>query len=638
MLKYLRDRKRMGYLVGSFLLVLVIFAFVVFYIPDFFEPAGGAGFIGEIARVEGIPISGQQFQQRYRLQEQVYRAQLGQQYSPALMRQLGLEDLVLRGLIQDALLVVEAQRQGLTVSDEELAGRIVRDPTFQSNGQFIGRSAYLQTLSQNGWKAGQFETELRDQILRQKLQTLVTDGVLVSSGEVEREYRNRNEMAKLEYVYVPKEPIDESKVVTDEEISAYFEENKEQYRLPLQRKIRYLPITSQPFQASVTVTEREIERDYNQNLHLYETPQQVRASHILFKSADKDEEEVQRQAEAVLAQVKSGGDFAALARKHSEDTSAEQGGDLGFFGRGEMVPEFEQAAFSLSIGDTSELVKSTYGFHIIKVTEKQEPLTRPLDSVRDEIRGGLIQKDAVDLMGKAVTQASEYLRSTENLEGLAQQYDLLTTKETDFFGRQDAVPQLGGSQELRSLVFELPIGEVSPPLRQGQDYVFFEVLEEREAHIPPFEDVREQVKTDLLDKAAMTAARTKAEEIRLKLKEARAAADAAKAVGTELKTAESFYRGTQLPEAGRSPAVQDAAFAGETGTFSAPLPSRDGFVVLRVVERTGYDPEKFASEKDTFTEQVLAQKRQQFWAAYMQALQQRSSVEVNRDTLRGLTG
>ena len=641
MLKYLRDRKRMGYLVGSFLLVLVIFAFVVFYIPDLLAPAGGVGLTGEVARVDGISISAQQFLQRYRRQEQVYRAQLGQQYSPALMQQLGLEDLVLRRLIQDALLVVEAERQGLTVSDEEVANRIVRDSTFQSNGQFIGRAAYLQTLSQNGLTAGQFEAELRNQILRQKLQTLVTDGVLVSSEEVEREYRNRNEMAKLEYVHVPKEPIDASNEVADEEIAAFFEENKEQYRLPLQRKIRYLSITSQPFQSEVTVSEREIERDYNRNLHLYETPLQVRAGHILFKTADKDEkneEEVQRQAEEVLTQVKSGGDFAALAKKHSEDTSAEQGGDLGFFGRGEMVPEFEQAAFSLKVGDTSGLVKSAYGFHIIKVTERQDPFARELDDVRDEIRSRLTQEKAVKLMEDAVTQAGGYLRSTENLEGLAQQYDLLTTQETDFFGRRDPVPRLGSSQELRSLAFELPIGEVSPPLRQGRDYVFFEVLKERESFIPVLEDVREQVKKGLLDEAAGAAARSKAEEIRLKLSDARTAADAAKAAGTELKTADSFYRGTQLPEAGRSPAVQDAAFAGETGVFSAPLPSPNGFVVLRVVERTGYDPEKFASEKDTFTEQVLAQKRQQFWAAYLQALQQRSSVHVDRDTLRGLTG
>ena len=114
---------------------------------------------------------------------------------------------------------------------------------------------------------------------------------------------------------MPKEQIDASNEVTDEEIAAFFEENKEQYRLPLQRKIRYLSITSQPFQSRVTVSEREIERDYNRNLHLYETPLQVRASHILFKTADKDEEEVQRQAEEVLAQVKSGGDFAGFGKE-----------------------------------------------------------------------------------------------------------------------------------------------------------------------------------------------------------------------------------------------------------------------------------------------------------------------------------
>lgn len=638
MLSYFRDRRGPVFLVGSFLLVLVIFAFVVFYIPDFLGPAGGASLEDEVARVEGVSISAQVFLERYRLQEQLYRTQLGAQYSPTLMRQLGLEDLVLRGLIEDAVLLAEAKRQGLAVSDAELSQRIVNDPSFQIDGRFIGRQAYLQVLSQNGLTAGQFEAQVRDQIFRQKLQTRITDGVLVTPDEVEREYRNRNETAHLEYVFVPRADGEEGTEIDDEEVASYFEENKERYRLPLQRRIRYLPFTSQPFQPAATVTEREIERDYGENLHMYETPEQVGASHILFKTAEKDEEEVRQLAETVLAQVEAGGDFAALAGQYSEDTSAEQGGDLGFFGRGEMVPEFEQAAFSLEVGATSGLVRSPYGFHIIKVTERQAPLTRPLDSVRDEIRNRLAQQKAVELMEAAVQQASEYLRSTNNLEGFDQQYELLTTKETPFFGLRDTIPELGGSQELRSLAFELPIGRVSSPIRQGQDYVFFEVLEERPAHIPALGEIKEQVKRDLLEESAMARARAQAEEVARQLKEARDPASVAKAAGLALQTAESFFRGTQLPEAGRSPAVQEAAFSLGEGVFSAPLPSPDGYVILRVNERTGYDPADFATQKKSFTEQVLAQKRQQFWAAYLQALQERSSVQVYQDALRRLTG
>ncbi len=635
MLKYFRNRKTFGYLVGSFLLFLVIIAFVILYIPDFVGPtAGGGGLEEEVARVEDISISAQQFLQRYRLQEQLYRSQLGAQYSPTLMRQMGLEDMVLRGLIEDALLLVEAQRQGIAVTDEELAERILSDPTFQSEGKFIGQQVYLQILAQNGLTAAQFEAQVRNQILRQKLQTRITDGVLITPDEVERQYRDRNEMAHLEYVFITKDEVEADTEVAEEEVASFYEENKERYQLPLQRSIRYLSITPDPFQPAAKVTDREIERRYNQNLPSYEIPGQVRASHILLKTAENDEAQVRQRAEEVLAQVNAGGDFAALAREYSEDTTAEQGGDLGFFGPGEMVPEFEQAAFSLGIGATSGLVRSPYGFHIIKVTERQDAIERPLDSVRDEIRQTLVREKAVGLMEERVEEAGEYLRSTNNLRGFAQQLELIDTHETPLFGQQDPIPELGGSQEFRDLVFELSIGDVSPALGQGQGYVFFEVIEESEPRLPALEEIKEQVERDFLQDSVMALARAKADDVARQLQEAGDASRAAELAGLELKTTDSFYRGTQLPEAGGSPAVQQAAFEEEVNIFSAPLASPNGYVILRVKERTGFDAEEFASQKEIFTEQVLAQKRQLFWAAYLQTLQERSSVRVNRDALR----
>jgi peptidyl-prolyl cis-trans isomerase D len=625
--------------VGSVLLVLVIFAFIVFYIPDFLGPAaGGAPLEEEVVQVEDVSISAQEFLDRYRIQEQLYRAQLGAQYSPTLMRQMGLEDMILRGLIEDALLLVEARRQGLVVTDAELAERIVSDPTFQSEGKFIGQQAYLQLLAQNGMTAAQFEAQARNQILRQKLMTRITDGVLVTPEEVERQYRERNEVAHLEYVFVARDEAGVNSEVADEDLAKFFEENKEQYRLPLQRRIRYLNLTPDPFQAAVTVTDREIERSYNENLASYEVAGQVRASHILLKVTEGDEEQVRTRAEEVLAQVEAGGDFAELARRYSEDTTAEQGGDLGFFGPGEMVPEFERAAFSLPIGATSGLVRSPYGFHIIKVTERQDPIVRPLDMVREEIRQALVREKAVGLMELEVDKAGEYLHSTDNLDGYAQQHSALKIQETPFFGRQDPVPELGGTQEFRDLVFELSIGDVSPALRHGQGYVFFEVLEERQPHLPALEEIKERVKVDFLEDKALALARAKADDVARQLKEASDASRAAQAVGLELKTADSFYRGTQLPEAGSSPAVQRAAFDQELNEFSAPLASPNGYVLLRVKERTGFDPEKFASERTSFTEQVLTQKRQQFWGAYVQSLQERSTVQINRDALRRVLG
>ena len=638
MLKYLRNRTTMGYLVGTILLVLVIFAFIVLYIPDFMGSGGGANSSGEVASVEGVPITAQHFVQRYQLQERIYRAQFGEQFNPGLMKQLGLDEMVLQGLIQEVLLAVEADRQGLIVTDRELSEQILKDPSFQSNGQFIGRQAYLTLLRQNGLTPQDYEAQMRQALLRDKLQGMLMDGVTLSPQEVKQEYRQRNEKSTFEYFFIPRSEFVEQDAVGDEDAAAFFETHQEDYYLPVQRKARYMTITPQSFLATVNVTDREIERYYNRNIYLYETSEQVGASHILFKTAEKDEEEVRSNAEAVLAQLQSGADFAELAKKHSEDTSADNGGSLGLFGRGEMVPEFEQAAFSMDVGQVSDLVRSTYGFHIIKVTQKQDPLTRPLDSVRDEILNTLRMEKAQERMEEAVGSASAFLQDMKSLEALAQRYPAVQLQETSFFGREDTIPQLGNSPEARKLAFDLDIGEVSPAIRIGTGYAFFEILEENEPRIPSLDEIKERVRADLVQERAMKSALNKAEEIVGKLRSGQKVDSVAKGSGLELKTSESFIRTTILPEAGRSPAVADVAFSSELNSFSHPARSENGYVVLRVLDRTGFSPVEFESEKNSFSEQLLSEKRQRAWSAYLQELQRRYAVRIDREALRQLTG
>jgi peptidyl-prolyl cis-trans isomerase D len=399
-----------------------------------------------------------------------------------------------------------------------------------------------------------------------------------------------------------------------------------------------MTLTPQAFVAAVKVTDREVERYYNQNIYLYETLEQVGASHILFKTTEHDEEEVRQKAEEVLAQIKSGADFAEMAKKYSEDTSAEQGGDLGLFGRGQMVPEFEEAAFSLNSGEVSDLVRTTYGYHIIKVTERQEPITRPLDTVSDEIRNILLLEEARDLLEKAVSDASEFLRNMENLEALTQRYERVELQETPFFGKQDPLPQLGNSTEAKRLAFELELGKVSPPVRVGDGYGFFEVVEENPPRVPEFEEIKERIRTDLVHDKAMASARSQAEELLGRLRAGQDAERVARAAQLELKSSESFLRSAQLPEAGRAPAVRETAFSIEPDTFSDVLPTDNGYVLLRVLERTGFSPEQFATEKEDFTDRLVNEKRQQAWSAYLQELARRYSVRIDRQMMRQLTG
>ncbi|HSF18869.1 MAG TPA: SurA N-terminal domain-containing protein [Vicinamibacteria bacterium] len=634
MLKYFRNRRSMGWLIGASLLGLVIFAFILLYIPDFMSPGSLAGATGNVAWVDGTPISAQDFQTSYRAQENRYREQLGAQFNPGLMRQLGFDNLVVRELLQNKMLLLEAERQGLSVTDEEVRDFIVKLPTFQTGGKFIGREAYLRLLSQNAMSAAAFEAQLRDDLLRQRLQSLVTDGVIVGEAALEEEYRRRNEKLRLEYTVVAKSDFEASVEVSDDEARSYYESHREEFARPVQRKVRFITFTPQLFTAAVTVGEREIERYYNQNLFNYETNEQVGASHILFRTGgDKSDEEVRKAAEAVLARAREGADFAELAKENSEDdASAVRGGDLGLFGRGDMVPEFEQVAFSLGEGEISDLVRTNFGYHIIKVTRKQEAFTRPLETVKEEIRGTLTQEKARQLMEEAIDSAAAKLRASGSIDALSAEYELLVPQETQFFGREDVLPQLSSSRDAVRIAFETPVAGISPAIRLGNGYAFLQVLEEREAGIPDFEEVQAAAKSAARERRVMELARSRAEEVRSTL-----ARDGA-ADGVELHSTESFFRGSQLPEAGRSAAVAVRAFELEPGAFSEPLPATNGFVILKVLEKTGFSPGEFGAQVADFREQILNEERLRVWNAFVSSLTSRYEVQIDWQTIRALTG
>jgi len=633
MLKYFRNRKSLGWLVGAFLLLIVILAFVLLYIPDFLTPTGVAG-SGEVAWVEGTPISSQEFLRSYRAQEQQYRRQLGDQFSPDLMRQLGFDNLILRQLVQNQILFLEAERQGLSVTDQEVSEFIVGLPAFQTDGKFIGRDAYLSLLARNSLNASQFEAQLRQDLMRQKLQSLVTDGIVVPEADLEEEYRRRNEKLRLEYAFVPKAEFESQVQVTDEEARSYFDDNKKKFERPVQRKARFITLTPQLFASAVSVSDREVERNYQQNSSRYATGDQVAASHILFKTGpDTDEEAVRKKAEAVLAQAKAGADFAELARQHSEDTSAENGGDLGQFGQGQMVPEFEAAAFALQEGEVSDLVRSTYGYHIIKLNGRQPAFTRPLESVRDEIRSTLTQEKARESMENAIESAAEKLRASGSVDALSAEYPVLVPQETAFFGRGETLPQLGNSPEATKAAFETEIGQVSSSIRLGNGYAFLQVLEERPAGMPDFEEVKEEARNQLREQKVRELARARAEALRDTL-----LTEGADKAGVKLLSTESFFRGSQLPEAGRSTEVNSRAFTLSPGELSAPLSADNGFVLVRVLEKTGFSPDDYAAQRSGFLEQMANEQRLRVWNAFVESLTARYDVRVDWQAIRTITG
>jgi peptidyl-prolyl cis-trans isomerase D len=406
-----RMRRHQSWL--KWILFIVVVAFIFIYVPQFLRPAGqGAMTTDTLASVDGRKITVGTYQRVYNNQIQQLRQAYGDQFNDQMIQQLGLPQRLLQQLIDEEAVLSEADRLGIRISDEELRQRILSIPVFQVNGAFVGQARYEQFLRSQRppISPDQFEADVRRQMTTEKMQSLLTGWVQVDPAEVEREYRKRNEKVKLDLAIFTADKFKNTIQPTDAEIKAQFQADPEKYRMPEKRRVKYLAVDSNSLKNRVSATQQEIQALYEKNKSMFSTPEQVRASHILLKTEGKDKAAVKKQAEAVLAKVKAGGDFAALAKEYSEDSSKDKGGDLDYFGRGRMVKEFEDAAFALQVGQTSGLVESQFGFHIIKLTDHKPALTRTFEQVRgqleDQIKAQKAQAEASDA-GRFIGRANQ---------------------------------------------------------------------------------------------------------------------------------------------------------------------------------------------------------------------------------------
>src|SRR5687768_11592604 len=372
-----RMRRHKGWLKWS--LAAVVLTFIFFYIPEFISPDQSQLSGDRLATIDSRSISVTDFRRRYMAQVQAYRSSYGGNLTDDILQQMQVPQQVLQQMIQEKAELAEAERAGITVSDAEVRAQILPFPGLQENGQFIGEQRYRQLLSQQvpPMTPADFERSVRESLMLDKFRAGLTEWMTVSDAELEREYKRRNEKVTLDVVAVLADNFKTQVTPTDAEISGHYDKNKERYRIPDRRKIKFVRINPGELAGKIEVSKADAERSYNEQLGKYTTPEQIRASHILLTTEGKDEASVRAQAEQILKEAKAGGDFAALAKKYSQDeTNAAQGGDLDYFGRGRMVGAFETAAFALKPGEVSDLVKTEFGYHIIKLTDKKEAIVR----------------------------------------------------------------------------------------------------------------------------------------------------------------------------------------------------------------------------------------------------------------------
>ena len=618
---------------------LVVLAFVALVPGIGMSPTGPDPLPSDVvAQVGEYEISLLDFQRIYTTQLNNYRLQSGVEVSEEVLRSLGIDRQILQQMIDEYAALTEAQRLGLVVGDAEIRERILTLPSFQVDGQFIGETAYRQLLQSQRppVSTAQFEDEIRQQILLERLQTAVTSWMSVSDIEVVEEHRRRNEKIRVDVVSFDAIDFRDDVEVTDEDIDLLYGEEAVNYEVSEKRQLRFLLLDQGAIFDGINLTDNDLRQYYEANLSQYQTPGQIRAQHILLRVNEDEgdtDESVEAQAAELAEQARSGEDFAELARLHSDDEgTAEQGGDLGLFGRGRMVPEFEAVAFTLNAGDISDPVKSSFGYHVINVNEKQEETTESFETVRETIENLLKQQQATSRATALSRAISAEVTTPEDLEqaAISRGYEL---QESGFAALGEPILGLGLSQQVSSQAFQIEPGEVAGPISTPTGPAFITVIAKQDPYIPPIDEVRAEVREDVIRKKSLTLAQERAVEAVGELRDAENFVEAAEAAEFTVGSSDLVTRGASLPQVGINAAVETAAFSLETGEVSNVIESGNSATIVHLAEREDASNEELETNRDAIRNDLLFSLQNQFFGSYMENIKGKIEIDINFDIL-----
>ena len=561
-----------------------------------------------------------------------------------------LEGLYLRQqldqMVFERLLQMEADRLGIQVTPEEITQRIKELlPTAFPGGNWVGPERYAEEVQLRAqMSVPQFEDYIRKDVLVGKFRNLVTDGIQVTPQEIAARYRYLNEKIQLEYVAIKSSDLESSIKPTEAELSAYFKRNESKYQVPERRSAKYALLDTDQVKQSIKISDADAQAYYQQHLGDYKVENRVDVAHIVFNTLGKTDAEValiKKQADKVDEQAKHGANFGDLAKKYSEDANTKsKGGEIGWIVAGQTAPAFEKAAFSLPKGAVSDVVQTSYSFDIIKVLDREEAHTKPLEQVEPDIVNTLTQEklnsdlsDVSDKLAAAVRQPNQ------SIDSIAKQFNL-QTGETPLVGVTDPVGDLGTESALQEALFSVHTGELSQPISIKRGYAILSVDKIAPAHQGTLSEVHDRVLADFRKEKAQTLAQQKAEELAKKAKGGEAFDKVAKSLGLDSKTTDPITRTSQISDLG--PAKQlEAAFDMPLGQTGAPALLGGSWVVYQVKSKQGVNPADFAKTKADLEKQILQDKQQAAFEAFHNALQKRYEQEgklaFNAENMKLLT-
>jgi peptidyl-prolyl cis-trans isomerase D len=550
-------------------------------------------------------------------------------------------------LVTDRALAYEATRLGFQVTDADLADAIRQTaPSLFQDGKFVGKDAYAAMLDQQHLTIAQFESDLRRQLLITRLREVAIEGTIVTPLEIEQAYRKKNEKIEVEYVKIPNDKYRAEVQPNAADMQTFFKANGLRYQTPETRNLAILIADPAKMEQTATPTDADLRRLYSQNLDSFRTPERVKVRHILLKTEGKpasEEPKIKAQAEDLLKQIRGGADFAALAKKNSEDPgSAANGGEYpGWVTHGQTVPEFDKAAFSLKPGQTSDLVKTQYGYHIIQVLQHEDARLRPFEETKGELTAQWKKQHVNDAMNQISDTAQAALqKDPAHPEKVAADLNAQLVR-VDGYAAPQKIKEIGPSPDFEQAVATLKKGEVSQLVALADNKVALAVvMDVMPARPQTFEEVQNQIRDAITENRLTVAVQNHAKELVDKAKSMGGdLAKAAKAMGLAVKTSGEIDRSSSVEGLGSASYIQEG-FTRPDGTVFGPISTPDGTVVAKVTRHADPDMSKLPEQRATLLEELKSQKARDrnslFEAGLRDALVKQGKIKIHQDVINRL--
>lgn len=646
MLKVLRDNlKYLSWVLWGVILVFIFFVFAEW---------GGAGrrlqggqqvavSVGEDA------ITFPELDRTYRNLQETYRGLYGGQIPTELEEQLQLPLQAVQQLVRQRLMVQEARAAGLAVSDEELAAEVLELPIFQDkSGNYIGKENYRNAVRSLGFATPKhFEEAFRQDLLVEKLNSMVRDTVMVSDDEVESAYRDEHETASLDYVLLPSDRFAGQVEVDDAALEEFFTAQAEDFRQPERRVVRYLFVDPAAIRANLSVDAAEVEAYFQQHADDYQRQERVRARQILLRTDDgrRTPEEARTILSGVQQRLASGEDFAEIAAEVSEDpASRDQGGDLGYIARGEILPEVENAAFATSAGEVVGPIETSFGLHLVQVVDRQPGGLPPFEEVEEQVRSRMLEERAAEAAAdRAQRLAAETADATDpatTWPALAADDPGVSFFESTPLARGEPVAGIGPSPQFAAAAFSLEAGATSPavPISSptGQAWAILNLVRVDEPRIPELSEIRDQVQSRFVADRALALAIDRLREVRTALA-GDDLATLAQDLDVDVTSTEPFSRLDGIPAIapggaeGAAGELIDAALQASVNEVIGPFGTPRGAVLAHVNERVEFDPAAFAEAEAEIERRLRDEQASRLIESLLRRRQQQARIEYSPD-------